>query len=219
MNILPHDRAAYVVRTQSVGISAVVGKILRADPSRVGLIMSDATGSNSFALSNFVNDTGMLLGQPSAPTTQIYLSFRSHGSLPMSEWWAARTGGGSQLGISEILYQPTDPADFRRLAQCAADYTVQSSNFTSTTTAQRLVRRDPSRVVLTFSDNVGTIQFGGPGVVANLTNLLTIAAAYNNIILHYDEHGPLVQEEWWSVRASGTSATGVIEVLYRPGGR
>jgi hypothetical protein len=105
------------------------------------------------------------------------------------------------------------------IAFSASQYKTQKTAFASNATPQKMVSANPNRVAMIISDQAGSIQLGTVDKQPSTSfGLICLSSSYQTVMLAFDLHGPLVQEEWWCCRLSGTSTTGIIEIIYSPSG-
>lgn len=82
---------------------------------------------------------------------------------------------------------------------------------------QLLANRDPNRVVLIISVQSGNVYIGPAEMAATTKFWFQISSSNFNLVLTYEDVGPLVFEEFWGGIFGGAAAVGVIEIVYQPG--
>jgi hypothetical protein len=103
------------------------------------------------------------------------------------------------------------------IGQSAAQYKTVKTLFTSTNTPTKMIAANPNRVALILSDNTGNVNFGTVDKQpSTLAGLLPLGTNFLTIMLTFEQFGPFVQEEFWSCRISGSSNTGIVEIIYVP---
>lgn len=87
-------------------------------------------------------------------------------------------------------------------------------NFTTSTTAQKLVSADPTRTSLFFEDVDATITeylaYSVAGLLSSTVYDKRLLAG-TNVSLTLRDDGELVKKEWWVIAASGSPVISVIE--------
>lgn len=87
-------------------------------------------------------------------------------------------------------------------------------NFTTSTTAQKIVSADPTRTSLFFENTDTSITIDLAYSVAGLLSLTIYDKRLlpgTNVSLTLRDDGELVKKEWWVIAASGSPVVSVIE--------
>lgn len=111
------------------------------------------------------------------------------------------------------------PAGLGSIGAAASQYKVKITYFASIASATKMINADPNRVALILDDQTGNIHFGVAGFQpTNNQGIISCMTSFPTQVLTFEQWGPLVQAEWWECRVSGTSTTGITEIIYSPTG-
>lgn len=210
---LPAAAAGYTIKETTLSLSGSVQVILKANPARVCFLAS--AGANNYFLSTLTTNLGfnqwgvqVISTQPSQP-----FSFRQLGGYVGGTIYGNGTSG-NKASFTEILMTPSNPL-YSSLVAAASNYSVKESSLTIGSTPSQLVGANPNRVALMLSVGSGTFF-----IAADQTTLSTSGGpcAVNNAlaatILTFADVGPLIQQQLFAIRTSGSSVIGVTEIIY-----